>query len=119
MRGVLVAAGSGVLAFFGAVWATSAAAAVRMIVSLRSIVCSQKRDCTLRYYSRGIASRCAGRARSIGDTESMARTLTQSNRGGPPPIVPVLPSGDGGGEDRDRPLPGSSRQTSITGIIVL
>src|SRR5579863_7009499 len=51
----------------------------------------------------------------------MARTLTQSNRGGPPPILPDLPPGDGGGEDRDRdrPIPGSSRQTSITGIIVL
>jgi cytochrome c oxidase subunit 3 len=49
----------------------------------------------------------------------MARTLTESNRGGPPPILPGLPPGDGGGEDRDRPIPGSSRQTSITGIIVL
>jgi cytochrome c oxidase subunit 3 len=49
----------------------------------------------------------------------MARTLTQSNRGGPPPLSPELPRGDGGGEDRDRPTPGSSRQTSITGIIVL
>jgi cytochrome c oxidase subunit 3 len=49
----------------------------------------------------------------------MARTLTESNRGGPPPIVPDLPPGDGGGEDRDRSVPGSSRQTSITGIIVL
>ncbi|MDP9054312.1 MAG: cytochrome c oxidase subunit 3 [Acidobacteriota bacterium] len=48
----------------------------------------------------------------------MARTLPQSNRGGPPPIAPDLP-GDGGGEDRDRPAPGTSRQTSITGIIVL
>ena len=51
----------------------------------------------------------------------MAQTLTQSNRGGPPPILPDLPPGDGSGEDRDRdrPVPGSSRQTSITGIIVL
>ena len=49
----------------------------------------------------------------------MAQTLTQSNRGGPPPILPDLPPGDGGDEDRDRPIPGSSRQTSITGIIVL
>ena len=51
----------------------------------------------------------------------MARTLTQSNRGGPPPSVPDLPPGGGGGEDRDRdrPIPGSSRQTSITGILVL
>jgi cytochrome c oxidase subunit 3 len=49
----------------------------------------------------------------------MARTQTQSNLGGPPPILPDLPPGDGGGEDRDRPIPGSSRQTSITGIFVL
>ncbi len=49
----------------------------------------------------------------------MARTLTQSNHGGPPPTLPDLPPGDGGGEDRDRRLPGSSRQTSITGIVVL
>jgi cytochrome c oxidase subunit 3 len=51
----------------------------------------------------------------------MARTLTQSNLGGPPPIVPGLPTGGDGGEDRDRerPIPGSSRKTSITGIIVL
>jgi cytochrome c oxidase subunit III len=51
----------------------------------------------------------------------MARTLTQSNIGGPPPIIPGLPTGGGGGEDRDRehPAPGASRQTSITGIIVL
>jgi cytochrome c oxidase subunit 3 len=55
----------------------------------------------------------------IGDTGLMARTLTQSNLGGPPPILPDLPPGDGGGEDRDRPIPGSSRQTSIAGIIVL
>jgi cytochrome c oxidase subunit 3 len=49
----------------------------------------------------------------------MARILTESNLGAPPPIVPDLPTGDGGGEDRDRPVPGSSRQTSITGIVVL
>jgi cytochrome c oxidase subunit 3 len=49
----------------------------------------------------------------------MPRTLTESNRGGQPPIVPDLPPGDGGGEDRDRPIPGNSRQASITGIIVL
>jgi cytochrome c oxidase subunit 3 len=51
----------------------------------------------------------------------MARYQTQSNLGGPPPILPDLPTGGGGGEDRDRerPAPGSSRQTSITGIIVL
>lgn len=49
----------------------------------------------------------------------MARTLTESNLGGPPPIVPDLPSGGGGGDDRDRPVPGSSRHTSLTGIIVL
>jgi cytochrome c oxidase subunit III len=51
----------------------------------------------------------------------MAGLQTQSNLGGPPPIVPDLPTGGGGGEDRDRerPAPGSSRQTSITGIIVL
>jgi cytochrome c oxidase subunit 3 len=49
----------------------------------------------------------------------MARTLTESNLGGPPPIAPDLPTGGGGGEDRDRSTPGSSRQASITGIIVL
>jgi cytochrome c oxidase subunit III len=49
----------------------------------------------------------------------MARTLTQSNLGGPPPTLPDLPRGGGGGEDRDRPAPGGSRQASITGIIVL
>jgi cytochrome c oxidase subunit 3 len=49
----------------------------------------------------------------------MARTLTQSNLGGPPPTLPDLPPGGDGGDDRDRPVPGSSRQTSITGIIVL
>jgi cytochrome c oxidase subunit 3 len=51
----------------------------------------------------------------------MARTLTQQNPGGPPPIAPDLPLGDGGGEDqgRGRPVPGSSRQTSIIGIIVM
>jgi cytochrome c oxidase subunit 3 len=49
----------------------------------------------------------------------MGRTLTQSNLGGPPPTVPDLPTGGGGGEDRDRPVPGGSRQASITGIIVL
>jgi cytochrome c oxidase subunit 3 len=49
----------------------------------------------------------------------MARTLTESNLGGPPPIVPDLPTGGGGGEDRDHPVPGNARQTSITGIVVL
>jgi cytochrome c oxidase subunit 3 len=49
----------------------------------------------------------------------MARTLTQSNLGGAPPTLPGLPPGGGGGEDRDRPVPGGSRQTSITGIFVL
>jgi cytochrome c oxidase subunit 3 len=51
----------------------------------------------------------------------MDRTLTQANLGGPPPILPDLPPDDPGGEDRDRdrPIPGNSRQTSITGIIVL
>jgi cytochrome c oxidase subunit 3 len=49
----------------------------------------------------------------------MPRTLTQSNLGGPPPTSPDLPFGGGGGEDRDRSVPGRSRQTSITGIIVL
>lgn len=50
----------------------------------------------------------------------MDRTLTQSNLGGPPPILPDLPPGGGDGEDKDRrPPPGNSRQTSITGIIVL
>lgn len=49
----------------------------------------------------------------------MDRTLTEENIGGPPPIGPDLPFGDGGGEDRDRPVPGNSRATSITGIVVL
>ncbi len=50
----------------------------------------------------------------------MDRTITEANLGGPPPIGPDLPFGDGGGEDRDRrPIPGNSRATSITGIIVL
>jgi cytochrome c oxidase subunit 3 len=49
----------------------------------------------------------------------MARTLTQSNLGGPPPTLPDLPPGGGGGDDRDRPERGGSRQASITGIIVL
>jgi cytochrome c oxidase subunit 3 len=50
----------------------------------------------------------------------MDRTLTQANLGGPPPILPDLPPGDGGEDrERDRPVPGNSRQTSITGIIVL
>jgi cytochrome c oxidase subunit III len=49
----------------------------------------------------------------------MARTLTQSNFGGPPPTLPDLPPGGGGGDDRDRPERGGSRQASITGIIVL
>jgi cytochrome c oxidase subunit 3 len=48
----------------------------------------------------------------------MPSAATQSNIGGPPPILPGLPSG-GGGDDRDRPQPGGSRNTSITGIIVL
>jgi cytochrome c oxidase subunit 3 len=57
----------------------------------------------------------------IGDTKFMDRTLTQANLGGPPPILPDLPPGGDSGEDRDRdrPIPGSSRQTSITGILVL
>jgi cytochrome c oxidase subunit 3 len=49
----------------------------------------------------------------------MARTLTESNHGAPPPIVPHLPPGGGGGEDHDHSVPGNSRQTSITGIFVL
>jgi cytochrome c oxidase subunit 3 len=49
----------------------------------------------------------------------MAGTLSQSNIGGPPPIVPDLPPGGGGPEDRDRRVPGATRQASITGIIVL
>ena len=49
----------------------------------------------------------------------MPGALTQSNLGGPPPDIPDLPAGGGGGEDRDRPYRGGSRQASITGIIVL
>jgi cytochrome c oxidase subunit 3 len=51
----------------------------------------------------------------------MDRTLTQASLGGPPPILPELPPGGDSGEDRDRgrPIPGNSRQTSITGVIVL
>jgi cytochrome c oxidase subunit 3 len=49
----------------------------------------------------------------------MPPTLTQSNIGGPPPVIPDLPPGGGGGGDRDRPDRGGSRQASITGIIVL
>lgn len=48
----------------------------------------------------------------------MPSALTQSNIGGPPPVTPGLPFG-GGGDDRDRPDRGSSRNASITGIIVL
>ena len=48
----------------------------------------------------------------------MPSAATQSNIGGPPPILPDLPGG-GGGDDHERPEPGSSRNTSITGIIVL
>lgn len=44
--------------------------------------------------------------------------VTKSNIGGPPPIDPLLPMGGGGG-DREYSVPGNSRQTSITGIIVL
>jgi cytochrome c oxidase subunit 3 len=55
----------------------------------------------------------------MGDTEVVPRTATQSNLGGPPPTLPHLPPGGGGGDDRDRPAPGSSRQASITGIIVV
>lgn len=46
-------------------------------------------------------------------------TLTQSNIGAPPPLVPDSPGGGGDGDDRDRPQRGSSRQASITGILVL
>jgi cytochrome c oxidase subunit 3 len=49
----------------------------------------------------------------------MPSAATQSNIGGPPPILPDLPGGGGGGDDHGRPEPGSSRNTSITGIIVL
>src|SRR5262249_54098059 len=49
----------------------------------------------------------------------MARTLTESNRGGPPPTVPDPPPRGGGGADPDHPVTGNSRQTSITGIVVL
>jgi cytochrome c oxidase subunit III len=48
----------------------------------------------------------------------MARTLSQSNIGGPPPTVPDTPGG-GGGDDRDRPERGSSRKASLTGIVVV
>jgi cytochrome c oxidase subunit 3 len=47
------------------------------------------------------------------------RILTQSNIGGPPPVLPEFPTGGGGGDDRDRPDRGGSRAASITGIIVL
>jgi cytochrome c oxidase subunit 3 len=47
------------------------------------------------------------------------RTLTQSNIGGPPPVLPEFPPGGGGGDDRERPDRGGSRAASITGIIVL
>ena len=43
--------------------------------------------------------------------------LTQSNIGGPPPVVPELPTG-GEGDDRNRPDPGNARQSAITGIVV-
>ena len=50
----------------------------------------------------------------------MSRTITEANLGGPPPIAPDLPFGGGGPEDGDRrPIPGSSRATSVTGIVVL
>ncbi len=49
----------------------------------------------------------------------MPRTLTQSNIGGPPPVLPEFPPGGGGGDDRERPDRGGSRAASITGIIVL
>lgn len=49
----------------------------------------------------------------------MARTLTESNIGGPPPIIPDLPTGGSGGDSDRRPIPGNSRATSITGIVVL
>ena len=49
----------------------------------------------------------------------MPGTLTESNIGPPPPIEPELPYGGGDGNDRDRPDRGSSRNASITGIIVL
>jgi len=49
----------------------------------------------------------------------MPSAVTQSNIGGPPPILPDLPSGGGGGDERNRPDPGASRNTAVTGIIVL
>ena len=45
--------------------------------------------------------------------------LTHPNIGSPPPLDPDLPTGGGGGDDRDKPDRGGSRQASITGIIVL
>lgn len=49
----------------------------------------------------------------------VGRTLTESNIGGPPPIIPDLPTGGGGEDSNRRPIPGNSRATSITGIVVL
>ena len=46
-------------------------------------------------------------------------TLTESNIGGPPPIIPDLPTGGSGGDSDRGPVPGNSRATSITGIVVL
>ncbi len=55
----------------------------------------------------------------MGRTITRANPGTEANLGGPPPIAPDLPFG-GGGEDSDRrPIPGNSRATSITGIVVL
>lgn len=44
-------------------------------------------------------------------------TLTKSNIGGPPPVLPELPHG--GGDDDANPERGASRGASMTGIIVL
>jgi len=46
-------------------------------------------------------------------------TLTQSGIGAPPPTVPDLPTGGGGGDDHGGPERGNTRNASITGIVVL
>ena len=52
--------------------------------------------------------------------EALPQSLTEPSIGGPPPILPNLPSGGDGNGDHggDRPEPGSSRAVSMTGIVV-